>query len=139
MRKTAWLLLVFAAWLVGCAAGPTGPVPVSTATAVSVLTVTLANETTEVICSVYIAPVDRGEWGDNVLGPGEVVMPGDAAVFEVLPGTYDLRADNCFDYPLAQERTVEIAAPLHWVVVSAEPTRTFGSGLSREQGALPVR
>lgn len=117
MRKITWLLTVFAV-LVGCAPAPTGPVPVSTATVMSAVTVTLANETTEVICSVYVAPVDQGEWGDNLLGPGEVVMPGEAVVFEIKPGVYNLRADNCFDYPLAQEQAVKISAPLGWKIVS---------------------
>jgi hypothetical protein len=123
-RTTLFLALLM---LAGCThtgatsdpGAPGGAVALPTPTTVPTVAVTLANHTSEVICSVYITPAG-GSRGDNLLGAGAVVLPGQAATFHVPPGTYSLRADNCFDVPLAEEQVVRVLEPLGWRIVTTE-------------------
>ena len=124
-RKIVWLFMglaflglfvVVALGAVGDTSRSPGSAPVTVPGADTTITVTLINQTTEVICGVYITPSREGEWGPNLLDR-EVVGPGEHREFPLLPGTYDFRVDNCFDYPLAQER-IEVTDAFDWVVVS---------------------
>lgn len=119
------LVLVILLILLGCAPArldDEGPVPFSTvvaSTAASTVRLTVANHSTEVICAIYVAPADGGEWGENLL-VGEAIVPGDTGSFELVPGSYDLRADNCFDVPLAEEPAVDIFESLGWRITTGD-------------------
>jgi hypothetical protein len=111
--------------LAGCAtseSGDEGPVPLSalaTPTTASSVTLTIANQSTEVICFVYVAPPGSDEWGESLLA-GEAILPNAVGVFEMAPGTYDLRVSNCFDVPLAEELAVDVSQPLGWRITAGD-------------------
>lgn len=98
------------------------PAPLSlttTSTAASrAVSVTLHNQSTEIVCSVYIASADATEWGSNLLDVGNIIGPGQSKTFEVRSGTYNLRADNCFDIPLAEEIAVDVNGPVSWEITT---------------------
>ena len=84
---------------------------------VSTVALKVSNQSTEVVCGVYIARAGTGEWSDNLLGRA-IIEPGETAVVEVAPGVYDLRADNCFDVPLAEAAGVSVSASLGWRITT---------------------
>ncbi len=116
------LMMIMMLVLVRCAPASAneqeGPLFTTTAT-VSTVTLMLDNQSTEVICFLYVAPAGSGEWGESLL-VGEVIMPGETGTFDVRPGTYDLRASNCFDVPLAEEMAVEVFGPLGWRITAKD-------------------
>lgn len=126
-RITAIIAVVLVGlMLIGCPSSDRdseGPVLLSTmvvpTTTAPTVTLTLANQSTETICFVYVAPAGSGEWGESLL-VGGVIVPGGVGTFEVPPGMYDLRASNCFDVPLAEKLTVDIFEPLGWRIVRGD-------------------
>jgi hypothetical protein len=90
-----------------------------TNTAEAPIRLALANQSTEVICFVYISHLSSGEWGESLL-VGEAIMPGEIGSFEIPPGTYDLRADNCFNVPMVEELAVDVVTARTWRIVARE-------------------
>lgn len=129
MKKTViitHLLGIVLLLLVGCTVpetGSEGPVPLSalaTPTMTSSVTLTIVNQSTEVICFVYVAPSGSDRWSENLLA-GRIILPNEVGVLEIAPGTYDLRASNCFDVPLAEASAVNIFQPLGWKITAEIP------------------
>ena len=122
---TATLLSIALLALIGCTPsnpGNEGPVPLSTLatpTVPSTVTLTVANQSTETFCFVYVARTGSEDWEESLL-VGEVIHPGAAGVFEVAPGTYDLRASNGFDVPLAEALAVDVFEPLGWQITAGD-------------------
>ncbi len=57
---------------------------------------TLANDTATPACYVRIAPAQEGSWGDDWLGPTEIVNPGMARTFFVAPGSnWNIQVESC--------------------------------------------
>lgn len=90
------------------------------------VSVTLDNVSGLSICYVHIAPADAGDWGPDRLGSSEIVFAGESYVFQVVPGSYDLRAVYC-------EGENNFAETLD-VVIRRDVTWTVGEGA----GAQPV-
>ena len=86
---------------------------------VSTVSLRISNQSTEVICGIYVAPAGSGEWGDNLLGRA-IIEPGGAAAVEVAPGVYDLRAVNCFDVPLAEAPGVDVSTSFGWRIAAED-------------------
>jgi hypothetical protein len=56
----------------------------------------IVNESSQVICYVYIAPSASGSWGADQLGEDAVIAPGESfSVSDIPPGSYDLLAQDC--------------------------------------------
>jgi hypothetical protein len=55
----------------------------------------VANESGETICYLYISPTTNDEWGEDWLGSAGTIASGETRSFDVAPGDYDLRAENC--------------------------------------------
>jgi hypothetical protein len=86
-------------------------------------TLLIRNQTTEVICDVFIAQVGT-QWGENRLQL-EVINPGSSKQFSLPPGRYQLRVNNCFEYTLAEVDEIEISDSLEWTIASeGVPTAT---------------
>ncbi|MGD8813552.1 MAG: hypothetical protein PVI78_03665 [Anaerolineales bacterium] len=58
-------------------------------------TVTLNNNSGQMVCYVYISPSDQAIWGDDWLGGAEIIYSGSNYVFYVRVDTYDLKAEDC--------------------------------------------
>jgi hypothetical protein len=75
---------------------------------------TIFNDSSETICFVYISPSDSDEWGEDVLGDGNLIEPGDTYTFDVIVGTYDLMAENCDGDLLDIQEGVDLSEPQEW-------------------------
>jgi hypothetical protein len=63
--------------------------------------ITVTNRSPDEICYVLISPSSSDSWGDDQLGGDETIGPGDSRVFSMDDDTYDLRAENCDEIPMA--------------------------------------
>jgi hypothetical protein len=68
----------------------------------------LENESGQTICYVFISPTTSDVWGDDWLGDDEVIEDGDARVFDVPAGDYDLLATDCNQNTVAEVRLVTV-------------------------------
>jgi len=61
------------------------------------LTFQVTNESGVDVCAVYISPAFKEQWEDTdqYLPSGARMLPGESRTFNVPPGDYDLRADDC--------------------------------------------
>jgi hypothetical protein len=57
-------------------------------------TITVVNTSEEIICDLYLSRVS-GEWGEDELEESERLEIYKARSFDVAPGTWHVRADNC--------------------------------------------
>jgi S1-C subfamily serine protease len=57
--------------------------------------VSIYNELGAEVCYVYIAPTIMPFWGGDWLGIEQTMPNGEGLIFEIPPGEYDLRADDC--------------------------------------------
>jgi hypothetical protein len=78
------------------------------------VTLTIFNESSETICFVYISPSDSDEWGEDALGDGNLIEPGDTYTFDVVVGTYDLMAENCDGEVLGVQEGVDMSESKEW-------------------------
>jgi hypothetical protein len=114
------LMIVFAAFMlvvIACSCGnidtgTTGTTTTdgSTTGGGSGATVSVINSSSVDICFLYISPSTSDSWGDDVLGSGNVLSPGETFDASVSPGTYDFRADNCSNEEIDSEQDVEVTA-----------------------------
>jgi hypothetical protein len=56
---------------------------------------TVVNDTGETLCYLYISPTSSDTWGDDWLGSTGTIGNGESRSFDVAPGDYDLRAEDC--------------------------------------------
>ncbi|NDJ55276.1 MAG: hypothetical protein GYB68_19565 [Chloroflexi bacterium] len=79
-------------------------------------TLTVTNNSTEDICNVRISEVTDEFWGDSDLGAFRRIGPGESLNFNVAPGDYDLRAENCSDAVILEEYGFTITTTFTWTV-----------------------
>jgi len=82
----------------------------------SMAELTLINDTSNVICYVFITPIESEDWGDDWLGSDELLSPGDSHTFQIPNGTYHLAALDCGDQILAEEYDVDISGMMEWTI-----------------------
>jgi hypothetical protein len=71
------------------------PTPEATIPA-ELISVTFINLTERDVCFLYISPVESDQWGDDWLGAGTVLYPGESIVIDdVEERGYDLMAEDC--------------------------------------------
>jgi hypothetical protein len=104
MKKIAFsiaLSMIFLS-IIACSVG-------STATPTSVVThkLQVINDSSFTVCYVYISLNTSEEWGNDWL-ESNTIDPGEDYIFEVEPGVYDLRADDCDNATLATEQGVDL-------------------------------
>jgi hypothetical protein len=94
-----WAALALAA-LSGAASGCRAHVPVPDARNVIISSgvvagaLTIENRLPDLVCYVYITQEERG-WGDDRLAPAEVIDANSSRHFEVGPGTWRVRIEDC--------------------------------------------
>jgi hypothetical protein len=132
------LLAVLACSVIpGAAPTPTSPPPtlppVPTPTTPAMGGITLVNQSGQTVCYVYISPVTDTTWGDDQLGGSEVIETGSSRTFDVAPGAYDLRADDCNRTVLAEERGITVTPEgITWTLTgsAAQPPPPSGGSLA---------
>ena len=83
----------------------------------------LHNATAEHICYVYISPTEAATWGADRLNSEETIGPNQERAFQVPPGHYDLRADNCNGMVIDDVRNVNVQMQVLWAIRgNTEPT-----------------
>jgi PKD repeat protein len=76
-------------------------------------TLILHNNTGSAICYVYFSHPDE-PWGDNRLGSGERVEPGQTRSWGIAAGAWDLEASDCSIQMVDQEMGVNISGTYFW-------------------------
>jgi len=71
---------------------------------------TVVNDTGETICFLYVAPTSAFVWGDDWLSSTGSIESGESRSFEVTPGVYDLRAEDCDTVRLGEVSDVSVWA-----------------------------
>lgn len=56
---------------------------------------TVINNSSLAVCSVYISPASDTSWGTNDMDSGQSIQPGQQMSFSVGPGDWDMRAEAC--------------------------------------------
>ena len=59
------------------------------------ITLTLNNDGPETICFLFVSPTTSTIWGSDRLGREGVLLPDEGLILDLLPGTYDLSAEDC--------------------------------------------
>jgi hypothetical protein len=75
----------------------------------------VVNESSFVICAVYISPTTSDSWGENWLGSNSI-QAGMTITFDVAAGTYDLKADDCEGQELLTQAAVEVTQDITWTI-----------------------
>jgi hypothetical protein len=76
----------------------------------------LRNDSDSDVCVVRISASSGTEWGTDWLGSSETVDPGNARIFYVKAGWYDLQATGCDGTVLVEEYDVDLTQDLQWAL-----------------------
>ncbi len=82
----------------------------------SLIQLTLDNQSDWNVCYVFISPPSEDSWGDDRLGTEEVIEISQRRVFEIQPGIYDMRAENCDYIGLEEQYEVDLSRSTRWEV-----------------------
>jgi hypothetical protein len=74
------------------------------------------NDSGVVICYLLISPTEEEEWGEDWLGPNEMIGVGGSYTLEVPPGTYDLMAADCESNQIDIEWRADLTEDMTWTV-----------------------
>ncbi len=122
-----WILLVASALvLAALACGPFGaastptplPPPPPSPTPQPAASVTVVNQSSDIICFLYVSPSTSDEWGADQLGANDIIDVGASFTVNVQPGTYDLRAEDCDGNPVAEQYNV-VLGQYTWTVTGS--------------------
>jgi hypothetical protein len=75
-------------------------------------TLTFQNFSGEPACYIGISPIDSDKWGPNRLDGGERVADQASRAFNLAPGAYDLRVENCNAEVLYEEMGIDVTGDL---------------------------
>lgn len=74
----------------------------------------VTNQTGSEICYLYITQTE--EWGEDLLGKVESIMPGNVRLFFLAPAFYHARALDCDENVLGEIRNVNLVNSFDWVI-----------------------
>jgi S1-C subfamily serine protease len=69
----------------------------------------LSNQSSETICYAFLSPSMAQNWGQDELGPQEILYTGDLSTFLVVTGEYDLLLMDCSYTRLVEEYNINIS------------------------------
>jgi hypothetical protein len=82
----------------------------------------IVNATDATVCFLHVSACSDDAWGDDILGPSQVLQAGATATVQIVPGCWDFRADDCSRTPLATRVGNRITGPSQWTVTATERT-----------------
>jgi hypothetical protein len=91
--------------------------------------ISVVNNSTSVICYVFIAPSTSTTWGADQLGRSEVLEPGTTREWPVEPGMYDVLLEDCERNQLLDSREN---------TVTSDVSLTYGGDAQQVEGGLYV-
>ncbi len=112
-RNRAWWIVVAAAMAPVGTACPSSPVVPE---APAAFTLHVANNSSEDIAYLYVAPVGSETWGRNLLGDDSQIPPGSSWPVQVAPGVYDLRAEDFERDPVGSVAGARIDRDSEWIL-----------------------
>ena len=68
------------------------------------------------ICFLYASPEVSDDWGGDVLGDYEALLPGDVRVIFIYPETLDLLAEDCDGNTAAEEFGIFPEPEYEWLL-----------------------
>lgn len=71
------------------------PTPGTTSPETGLKQLTIANESDQVICYVYVSPVTADNWGNDLLSNDEVIQSGQQQTWGLPSGRYDILLQDC--------------------------------------------
>lgn len=113
MKKIKYLFIAFAVLIIGTSA--TFVASSSNSSAVKVIKV--KNTTNFSVDEIYISDPDSDEWGDDLLDPDEVLMPGEVVEVEVDCGTWDVKL-VAEDESTCEISKINLCASAQWNIVA---------------------
>ena len=87
-------------------------------------TLRIINNTTDLICYVYVSAAAAESWGPDWLGENQTIESEQGVTFTVETGMYDLRVENCDREVLAESLDQHLEGDMHWVVDSEASAST---------------
>lgn len=130
LAATAVIFAVLACSPLAPAATPT-PEPTPTPSALPGLAgsgaiITVSNSSARSVCYLQISPSASDAWGEDWLGDTATLDSGTSLAFQIAPGTYDIRAQDCDRALIAERRNVAIStAGLTWEIPFVPDTVTL--------------
>ncbi|MFP4343610.1 MAG: hypothetical protein ACLFU8_02845 [Anaerolineales bacterium] len=77
----------------------------------------VVNDSSEIICRVYIAPSASDNWGEDWLDSSEVIETGGAVhYFYIEPDTYDLLVEDCDGNEIVAEYNAALTEDTTWTI-----------------------
>ncbi len=94
------------------------PIPPLTDEKLTAVNLTVDNQSERPLCYLYISVEISDEWGDDQLDSDTSIDAGNAyTVEDIKPGTYDIRAEDCDGYVIADEYGLDMTTgDQTWVV-----------------------
>lgn len=83
--------------------------------------VIVSNDSEQVICYVRISPAGSPTWGEDQLGPTGLIGVGEDRTFEISPGAYDLRVENCDNDEIDTQWGINVIGTYTWDVSGGPP------------------
>ncbi len=77
---------------------------------------TLQNQSSEAICYAKLSPSMAQNWGQDELGPTEIVYPGTSSTFPLVTGEYDILLQDCDFNDLLEEYRIDIFEDMIYTV-----------------------
>ncbi len=113
MKKISYLLVAFAVLLIGTSA----TFVASSSKKADVQVITIKNTTNFSVDEIYLSPTDNEEWGDDILDPDEILVPGESIKVEVDCGTWDVKliADDESECVVAD---IRLCGTAQWNIVA---------------------
>lgn len=77
---------------------------------------TIINNSSQPICTVFFSEPGTGAWGDDQLGSDNQITAGSSTtISEITPGTYDLRVETC-DGNSAERLNEKLDGEVEWTI-----------------------
>jgi hypothetical protein len=82
----------------------------------------LQNSSDLPVCSLYITPTVREDWGDDWLGEDEFIFPGDTKTFQLEPNQFvDISARDCEDFLIYEQYEIHLSGEEVLITLDSAP------------------
>ena len=81
----------------------------------------VTNDSSEMICYVYISPSNWDDWGDDRLDSDEVINAGRSRAWDLSPGNYDVLLLDCSGDTLEDARNIELEEMVNFTYPNDKP------------------
>jgi S1-C subfamily serine protease len=90
---------------------------------------TVVNDTTTPACYILVSPSGARNWGQDDLGPTEIVQASTSRVFPMPAATYDILALDCTFEVILEQYGIDISVPMSISLSSGQSTTPGGGAV----------